>query len=230
MAAKTLFVRHARTLCTECRTPTRYTHVLLGCRLCEACERAFPHKFGLVTQLQLIYEVNSSFDQLKPSQRTAVFRQLPCFRQASSTWYLRAQATAAAAEQLNCHDDAISDEDLDAAPTASSPRPSLAKAAEPRETCKAVLKEAQKAHKRQVKLANRLKRESGGQPAPANVPPAALHYKPKRAPVSKHRQLPSEPNAWEIEYRDLEARLGSDLSGLSGLVLARECKDICKDG
>ena len=181
----------------------------------------------LVTQLQLIYEVNSSFDQLKPSQRTAVFRQLPCFRQASSTWYLRAQATAAAAEQLNCHDDAISDEDPDAAPAASSLRPSLANAAE---TSKAVLKEAQKAHKRQVKLANRLKRESGGQPAPASVPPTALHYKPKRAPVSKHRQLPSEPNAWELEYRQLEARLGSDLSGLSGLVLAHECKDVCKDG
>ena len=47
VAAKTLFVRQARTLCTECRTPTRYTHVLLGCRLCEACERAFPHKFGV---------------------------------------------------------------------------------------------------------------------------------------------------------------------------------------
>lgn len=99
--AKTAFARHARQICTDCRAQqTRYVFALLGHRrLCEGCERASPHRYGLATKEQLHHE-RSIVGQLSACDQRAVFARLPSLQLAGHAWFLRAATTAAAAEHL----------------------------------------------------------------------------------------------------------------------------------
>ncbi|CAE8611965.1 unnamed protein product [Polarella glacialis] len=41
------FLRQLASQCVECRRPTEFEHGILGCRLCESCERSYP-KYALI--------------------------------------------------------------------------------------------------------------------------------------------------------------------------------------
>lgn len=100
-SAKTRFGRHASTLCQDCHAPTRYVFTLLGCRLCEACERASPHKYSLATMSQLVHEA-SVVAELSQAQRRQLFSDLPSIELGSHghAWFMRATVVAAAQRML----------------------------------------------------------------------------------------------------------------------------------
>jgi hypothetical protein len=216
-AARRAYYQHARTLCIDCNRPTPYVFQLLGRRLCEACERSSPHRYALATGPQLFHE--ESFDRLSVSRRRSIYDALPSISRGGTSWYLRAQAVAAAERWMPREAVEV---------TASEDGANVAEGAEhailgKTEASKAALREAQKEHKRKVKAANRMKREGGsGAPIPLSSSPATASFRPRLASKSKHRAAAPEPNAWEKQYEALEARLGPLLSGLSGLTLAEE--------
>ena len=100
---KAVFGRHATTLCHDCHSPTRYEFALLRRRLCESCERASPHLYGLVTLQQLIHE-RSVVAELSGTQQARLFgggpASLPSITRGSQTWFLRPHAVAVARSLL----------------------------------------------------------------------------------------------------------------------------------
>mmetsp|Transcript_34572 Transcript_34572/g.72750 ORF Transcript_34572/g.72750 Transcript_34572/m.72750 type:complete len:350 (-) Transcript_34572:661-1710(-) len=83
-------------------------------------------------------------------------------------------------------------------------------------------REEQKAHKRRVKAAQRLKRQGFVCDVAARpLTTAPRNRAPKRPTARQHREA-ARPQAWESEYKLLEESFGVGLAGLSGLTLASE--------
>uniref|UniRef100_A0A7S0LQM4 F-box domain-containing protein n=1 Tax=Coccolithus braarudii TaxID=221442 RepID=A0A7S0LQM4_9EUKA len=95
--ARTCYVKEARRRCCECSRPTSYEFVPLRSRLCETCERAHPHKYGLATRAQLMHE-RSELAWLSERQRDDLFRQLPSLGLAGFEWFVRDQVLRLAEE------------------------------------------------------------------------------------------------------------------------------------
>ena len=99
------YVDHLATRCRDCAKSTSYKFSLLdNYRLCEKCERSQPHKYGLATLDQMVHE-RSLVAELTPGQRRELFGRnaevpLRGLEICGFTWYLRAQALAAAARVL----------------------------------------------------------------------------------------------------------------------------------
>ena len=237
--AKAAYASHAATLCTDCQCPTRYVFKLTKQRLCEACERASPRRYGLATIDQLVHE-RSAVAELSKHHRDALFRSIPSLDLGvgGTRWFSRRDATSAAEQLLadrsrTARTDEAATASVDDGASASAsprgahdePRPGrLGAASAAAQKLEARLQAKQ--HKRSVKEANRLKRR--GEPAAVALPVAlprsacvapGSSHKPKRVSAREHRQG-AALDAWEQQYQMLEAHFGPMLSGLSGLVLA----------
>lgn len=81
------FLRWLSVQCVECRTPTHFEHALLGCRLCESCERGCP-RYALVRSGLAMQEYQLSQNAL---------RSLPQLKGATGVVYLRAHVSSLAA-------------------------------------------------------------------------------------------------------------------------------------
>uniref|UniRef100_A0A7S0NV25 F-box domain-containing protein n=1 Tax=Calcidiscus leptoporus TaxID=127549 RepID=A0A7S0NV25_9EUKA len=242
------FVKHARRRCSECMRPTPYEFLLLRVRLCEHCERAHPHKYGMATRAQLTHE-RSGLALLSGTQRDDLFRQLASLKLAGFEWFVRDQVLRRAEEwhmsSTGEGADATDGEDCSAGTESScdfAAKEGLCTpatlhlvgdgdgdgdgaAGERRggDMRRAALREEHKERKRRVKAEQRAKRQGATPPSAAARPSAAPRAPPrsKRLPVRQHRQC-AQPQAWEAQFRQLEERFGTGLAGLSGLSLASE--------
>ena len=262
-------MRNAVTLCHDCHKPTRYSFQLLSRRLCESCERASPHIYGLATMAQLLHE-RSVVEELSVAHRRTLFANLPSIELGGFDWYLRSHVCAAAANAASIappheapagssaspdrqqmalraatmtspipipgYDD--DDDDSEASPieseslcreweAAAAAHRAQSENRRPGAAQSKVDRDERKANKRKVKAAQRERREkvevavlpsSFGSP---RGPQSGSQHKPKRTSVREHREK-SRPNAWEAAIERLEGEFGTDLCGLSGLVLAND--------
>lgn len=80
------FLRRLACQCVQCRQATDFEHAILGCRLCEACERSFP-QYALIRVRTAVQEYQLSLDAL---------RALPHVDGATGRVYLRTAVQALA--------------------------------------------------------------------------------------------------------------------------------------
>eukprot|EP00928_Gymnodinium_smaydae_P081375 TRINITY_DN64911_c0_g1_i1.p1 TRINITY_DN64911_c0_g1~~TRINITY_DN64911_c0_g1_i1.p1 ORF type:complete len:478 (+),score=92.87 TRINITY_DN64911_c0_g1_i1:96-1529(+) len=81
------FLRYVASCCCECGTPTEFEHVLVGCRLCERCEKSYP-RYALV-------RASHAMEEFQLSQ--AWMRCLPHLDGATGRVYLRSSVVRLAA-------------------------------------------------------------------------------------------------------------------------------------
>mmetsp|Transcript_40369 Transcript_40369/g.101554 ORF Transcript_40369/g.101554 Transcript_40369/m.101554 type:complete len:316 (-) Transcript_40369:187-1134(-) len=223
-------------LCTCCRKPTKYIFTILGCRLCEACEHANPHKYSLVTACEASEHYGLTAADLMaltgPLKKLGTFFYLRCEVVSTcgtpgSTLHFKGEGTR---PELS-DDDSADDRDPD--------RPKTPGRKESKEERRA----ARKANKKQVKERKREKRLFGSSPPPASASgsylagsscPTTPHGRKKppsansrRQPHVRHAQEVTEGpsmrsvstcSSWIQERERLMSEVGT--FGISGLSLA----------
>lgn len=164
---KQAYKRQKAELCTCCQKRTKYLFAITGCRLCEACEHANPHRYSLVTACEATEHYGLSAVNLLNLKGP--------LKKLGTSFYLRCEVAQAAAAAVNSEDSYLDCRDLggegdsddggendDRVPASLSDGPNC-KAS----SCKQGREEkraARKANKKQVKQLNREKRIIGSSP------------------------------------------------------------------